>query len=468
MYTPASTGKDRRKSFDSVLDAFTSVSDIDPRRIIIVDDYNYSYHRLNLSAQASLKWVTYLEESFYNVMHSGDNSNIPTFRRNDEIYSTIDYIFISQTLTGFSLWCANPILAQQKEYRIELKQRLTGIVSSLSSQMTAQEQWGYVKPEMRLLTQRYAIDYTNWRKKQLRSYSANCLPVTDQQIESLQQELVDIVALNREILWRELGEKSASYLKRIHQVQTTEQSINFLQDSTSGLTVFSRTQFMEVSQAFYQELYSVEPVDEHDIDCYLQDIADLPQLNENDRHYLISPITIENTIEQSEKVIGRQGSPGLGGLGYVFMHLIYQFSPLKDLIIKIYNMTLTAGSFPSSWQDLRVRLLPKKGDLSTLKNWRSIFLINCDAKIYTRIINQRMRSVMETSINRYQTGFLGDRFIAENGMVLNIFMEQAHVQRRPEIGLLLDQEKAYDRVHPMYLRQVMLAFGFPPSLVHSL
>ncbi|KAG1016492.1 hypothetical protein G6F26_012483 [Rhizopus arrhizus] len=47
-------------------------------------------------------------------------------------------------------------------------------------------------------------------------------------------------------------------------------------------------------------------------------------------------------------------------------------------------------------------------------------------------------------------------------------MEQAHVQKRPEIGLLLDQEKAYDRVHPMYLRQTMLAFGFPPSLVHSL
>ncbi|KAG1154280.1 hypothetical protein G6F36_014494 [Rhizopus arrhizus] len=222
--------------------------------------------------------------------------------------------------------------------------------------MTAQEQWGYVKPEMRLLTQRYAIDYTNWRKKQLRSYSANCLPVTDQQIESLQQELVDIVALNREILWRELGEKSASYLKRIHQVQTTEQSINFLQDSTSGLTVFSRTQFMEVSQAFYQELYSVDPVDEHDIDCYLQDIADLPHLNDDDRRYLISPITIEEIIEQPKKEIRRQSSPGSDGLGYVFMHFIYQFSPLKDLIIKIPNTALTAGSFPSSWQDLRVRL----------------------------------------------------------------------------------------------------------------
>ncbi|KAG1145828.1 hypothetical protein G6F37_005332 [Rhizopus arrhizus] len=143
FYAPASTSKDRREFFDSVLDAITSVSDIDPHRIIILGDFNYSYHRLNLPTQASLKWVSYLEESFYNVMHSGYNSNIPTFRCNDEIYSIIDYIFISnqmhpmlrstdihrlhsswtnhqllslsinlsQTPTGFGLWRANPILA---------------------------------------------------------------------------------------------------------------------------------------------------------------------------------------------------------------------------------------------------------------------------------------------------------------------------------------------------------------------
>jgi hypothetical protein len=92
-------------------------------------------------------------------------------------------------------------------------------------------------------------------------------------------------------------------------------------------------------------------------------------------------------------------------------------------------MALAADSFPSSWQGLRVRLLPKKGDLSILKIWRPISLINCNAKIYTHIINQRMRSVMDTIINRYQTGFLGDRFIAENGIILNILMEQAHVQK---------------------------------------
>lgn len=35
-------------------------------------------------------------------------------------------------------------------------------------------------------------------------------------------------------------------------------------------------------------------------------------------------------------------------------------------------------------------------------------------------------------------------------------------------GVLLDQEKAYNRVHPDYLRSVMLHMGFPSVLVDSL
>lgn len=90
--------------------------------------------------------MSYLEGSFYNMIHSGGNSNTPTFRRNDEIYSTVDYIFISnqmgpmlkstdiyrlhsswtdhqlhsllinlgQTLIGLRLWRATTISAQQR------------------------------------------------------------------------------------------------------------------------------------------------------------------------------------------------------------------------------------------------------------------------------------------------------------------------------------------------------------------
>ncbi|KAG1140783.1 hypothetical protein G6F37_009190 [Rhizopus arrhizus] len=413
-------------------------------------------------------------------------SSIPTFRRNDEITSTIDYIFISNHLhtaiqytdihrlhsswtdhqllslsinldstpTGFGLWRANPLLVKNKEYRSQLKQRLQHIAQHLPQSLSLQDQWDHLKLEIRKFTRSFAVNYSNWRSKSLRSLQRKRnaflrsqpplalrlqrLPVIDRQIESLQQELVDIAALKAGIRWREHGEKSAGYLKRIHHTRTTEQTIVHLQETVTGERVSSQAQLLEVSKTFYQDLYSVDPIHESDVDRYLSDIDSLPQLSHENQQSLISPIIIDDILYQSKKVLAKQSSPGADGLGYAFIHLIYCFKPLQKLVVKLYNAALSTGTFPSSWQGIRVRLLPKKGDLSSLRNWRPISLINCDAKIYTRVINQRMRLVMDDVTNRYQTRFLADRFIAENGVVLNILMEQAHVERRREIGLLLD------------------------------
>ena len=46
-------------------------------------------------------------------------------------------------------------------------------------------------------------------------------------------------------------------------------------------------------------------------------------------------------------------------------------------------------------------------------------------------------------------------------------MDFAKSTNSKALGLLFDQEKAYDRVHPDYLQQVLTHFGFPPSFVQS-
>ncbi|SAL98507.1 hypothetical protein [Absidia glauca] len=63
-----------------------------------------------------------------------------------------------------------------------------------------------------------------------------------------------------------------------------------------------------------------------------------------------------------------------------------------------------------------------------------------------------MAPALSTCINRYQTGFLPGRFIVENGLALKILMEQTSVRGPQHVGMLLDQEKAYDRVHPSYMK----------------
>ncbi|KAG1049316.1 hypothetical protein G6F43_008349 [Rhizopus delemar] len=61
-----------------------------------------------------------------------------------------------------------------------------------------------------------------------------------------------------------------------------------------------------------------------------------------------------------------------------------------------------------------------------------------------------------------------NRFIAENGLILNIAMEHAQRCKQEDVALLLDQEKAYDRVHLSYLKKVLLKFRFSPTLMSPL
>ncbi|KAG1253599.1 hypothetical protein G6F68_011260 [Rhizopus microsporus] len=61
-----------------------------------------------------------------------------------------------------------------------------------------------------------------------------------------------------------------------------------------------------------------------------------------------------------------------------------------------------------------------------------------------------------------------ERFIADNGALVNLAIEQASIRNSDEVGLLCDQEKAYDRIHPDYLRAVLIQFGFPEQFVQSI
>ena len=107
-------------------------------------------------------------------------------------------------------------------------------------------------------------------------------------------------------------------------------------------------------------------------------------------------------------------------------------------------------------------LLFKKGEPLSLKNWRPLSLINTDAKLFTKLLTNRIKDVANTLINQYQSGFLPNRLISDNGWITHTVM--AHMKTvaptLPMVSILLDQEKAYDRVHPPIYRKHSCVFGF--------
>lgn len=353
-----------------------------------------------------------------------------------------------------------------------------------TSYSAPQALWDTIKKETKLLIQQHGVERAAWRRETLKymqrkrsrflrgkpsvALRSLVLPSLDLAIFNLQQELVDIMTLRANVRWREKRERSAAYLKRTHTTRSNQQSMAVLQSGTEDTTPINDPHTMRShTQAFYQHLYNIDPVEEITIDTYLDHIHFPSQLSVEDRASMTTPITMLELQHQAKRV-SALSSPGDYGLGYPFVSLLFNLRVLRPLILQVYNDAVDLGIFPSSWQSIRVRRLPKKNDLSLLKNWRPISLINCDAKVFTRLITRRLAPTVSPLFNLYQTGFLPRRFITANGLALSLIMEQAKPYSLDGVGLLLDQEKAYDRVHPQYLQKVLTRFGIPPVLVTSI
>ena len=59
-------------------------------------------------------------------------------------------------------------------------------------------------------------------------------------------------------------------------------------------------------------------------------------------------------------------------------------------------------------------LIPKKGDLALLKNWKPVTLLCTDYKLLSKVFANRLKQVLDGIIHRDQSYCVPDRFIMDN------------------------------------------------------
>lgn len=286
-------------------------------------------------------------------------------------------------------------------------------------------------------------------------------------IGSLQNEIAQNDILRAGKHWRENGEKSAGYLKRSITSRAVKRNIeSFLHPVTSEICT-STPDLQSAACAFYSDLYTPTDIDNDSVDILCSSIPESSLLTASSHPALLKKFDILDIISGANRS-PRHSSSGTDGIPYEILSILLNHPETADTAVKVYNDALLRSVFPLSWNKTSMALLPKKGDLANHRNWRPISLITTDAKVFTRLLNARLMPFVSKCISSTQLGFMPGRFIAENGQMVNIIQLIATKQQSSTIGLLLDQEKAYDRVHPDYLRTVMLKLGIPSQVVSSL
>jgi len=106
-------------------------------------------------------------------------------------------------------------------------------------------------------------------------------------------------------------------------------------------------------------------------------------------------------------------TPGSDGLPAKFYKIFW--NDIADLLLGSINYAYETGQLSVSQKRGIVKLIPKKdAEPYYVKNWRPISLLNCDYKLATKVVANRLKQVLPKLIDNDQTGFLKGRFIGEN------------------------------------------------------
>ncbi|KAG0933735.1 hypothetical protein G6F32_010970 [Rhizopus arrhizus] len=486
---------------------------------ILLGDFNISLQQGSSINHPKIKpWYDWLQTHFCNNF---DNT-APTFNRGSA-NSTIDYIYHHHSLAprvsnaqqlflptswtdhclltvdllgnrqdvGPGAWRFNPTLLSDKEFVTLIEQTVSLFFNSLPNefslpsasynthkqQCSPQDHWERLKLLLQQTAKRYSHSSRARFQNKIDKLQQARLQTQDEETCQRLQTLIDerIRAdthqsmLRSATRWHENGERNNKYFYRVIRERQAQQTIQSLRCSSTGSTLTTVGDIITEARNFYQKLYTPDAIDVDEVNRLLDAIPNETKISKQQAAALISaPTEIDLIALLSHSPAGK--SPGMDGIPFeVYKHLASNSKPFLDLFHRIV-LDAFQGIFPPSWQQTRMVLLFKKGDPQLLSNWRPLSLINTDAKIFTKLLANRFNKLLPQLINPYQTGFLPNRLISDNGWWNQVLMENLRdaAPELPQVAVLLDQEKAYDRVHPEYLQRVLARFGFPDTLIVAL
>ncbi len=222
---------------------------------------------------------------------------------------------------------------------------------------------------------------------------------------------------------------------------------------------------------YYENLYKKPPGERIDYTNCIEDflgptvlnhaIVQNSKLTENEKMQLDLPLSIEE-LDLSISKANMNSAPGIDGLSNKFLKKYWVF--FRTALFRYCNCCFENSELTANFLSASIKLIPKKGDATDLKNWRPISLLSNMYKIISRAINNRLNKVVNRICSRSQKGFNDSRYTQE--CLINVIETINHCNRNGISGAVVavDMAKAFDTLSHGYLEQVFSFFNMGPYI----
>ncbi|KAK3540900.1 hypothetical protein QTP86_004165 [Hemibagrus guttatus] len=128
-------------------------------------------------------------------------------------------------------------------------------------------------------------------------------------------------------------------------------------------------------------------------------------------------------------------------------------------LTRLCNIAWRSGTVPLDWATGVVVPLFKKGDRRVCSNYRGITLLSLPGKVYSRVLERRVRPLVEPRIQEEQCGFRPSHGTLDQLYTLHRVLEGSWEFAQPVHMCFVDLEKAFDRVPRGILWEVLWEYG---------
>jgi ribonuclease HI len=255
------------------------------------------------------------------------------------------------------------------------------------------------------------------------------------------------------LTWHLEGDRNTKFFHRLTKIKHSTKQILSLQDGETVIT--DQNLISEHIISFYKNLFCTN--------SFLQDslLAEevIPTLVTEDINALMTLLPSHSEIKSAVFALNKDGAPGPDGFGAFFFQHYWEI--VKDEVIAaVLEFFSTSWILPGYNSNIMV-LLPKFPEAASIDQYRPIAMANFKFKIISKIIADRLASIMPDLISVEQKGFIHGRDIKD---CLCTASEAANLLHNKSFGgnvaLKIDITKAFDSLEWSFLLKVLKLFGF--------
>eukprot|EP00253_Pinus_taeda_P031912 PITA_31912 len=251
-------------------------------------------------------------------------------------------------------------------------------------------------------------------------------------------------------LWLNSGDKNTSFFHNNLKLRRAANNIDKI--TVEGGILSDQEEIKNAASRHFHSLLTAEP-NYHENPDFLSPVEN--KISENQRAHLDKAITLEE-IEWSLQSMPPDKAPGPDDFTAAF------FKCHWDIIKKDYTRMVrnffSKCKMGSNIKSTHLALIPKDPNPQTFDRFRPISLCNVSYKIISKILANRLKSILPSIISENQGGFVPRRQITDNVILIQEAIHSSISRNEKGMVIKLDMANAFDRVNHTFLKAVMKKF----------